>query len=50
MGVYLDGILYCIVFLGDGEGKGIIVYNIEEEKWLVDCICLFLNYNSLNIM
>lgn len=49
-GVYSDGILYCIAFLGDGEGKGIIAYNIEEEKWLVDRTCLLPNYNSSNIM
>uniref|UniRef100_A0A7I4EKE3 F-box domain-containing protein n=1 Tax=Physcomitrium patens TaxID=3218 RepID=A0A7I4EKE3_PHYPA len=34
-GVYRGGLLYCIAFLPAG-GKGVIVYDVEKEKWVPD--------------
>ena len=33
-GVYSNGTLYCIANLGDGLGKGVLAYNVEDRKWL----------------
>jgi F-box interacting protein len=38
-GVCINGILYCIAFLEDGSGKGVLAYNVEEGKWLSDWKC-----------
>ena len=38
-GVCINGILYCIAFMEDGSGKGVLAYNVEEGKWLSDWNC-----------
>ena len=38
-GVCINGILYCIAFMEDGSGKGVLAYNVEEGKWLSDWKC-----------
>ena len=35
-GVCSNGTLYCIATLGDGLGKGVLAYNVEDRKWLSD--------------
>ena len=38
-GVCINGILYCIAFMEDGSGKGVLAYNVQEGKWLSDWKC-----------
>jgi hypothetical protein len=38
-GVYSNGTLHCIVNLGDGLGKGVLAYNVEDRKWVSDWKC-----------
>ena len=38
-GIVINRILYCIAFLEDGSGKGVVAYDMEEGKWLVDWKC-----------
>jgi len=38
-GVYSNGTLYCIVNLGNGLGKGVLAYNVEDRKWVSDWKC-----------
>jgi F-box interacting protein len=35
-GAYANGILYCIAFLEDDQGKGLLAYSVAEEKWRPD--------------
>ena len=38
-GVFINRILYCIAFLEDGSGKGVVAYDMDEGKWLSDWKC-----------
>ena len=38
-GICINGILYCIAFLEDGSGKGVLAYDVDEGKWLWDWKC-----------
>ena len=38
-GVCINEILYCIAFLEDGSGKGVLAYDVEEGRWLLDWKC-----------
>ena len=38
-GVYINGTLYCVAILGDGSGKGVLAYNVEDRKWVSDWTC-----------
>lgn len=33
-GVYKDGNVFCVAFLDQERGRGILGYNLNEEKWL----------------
>ena len=47
-GVCINGILYCIAFLEDGSGKGVLAYNVEEGRWLVDWKCSLPGQGNAN--
>ncbi|KAG0558323.1 hypothetical protein KC19_10G019100 [Ceratodon purpureus] len=36
-GVHKDGYLYCIAFLDQHTGRGILRYNLNEGNWLKNC-------------
>ncbi|KAG0610953.1 hypothetical protein M758_7G103400 [Ceratodon purpureus] len=36
-GIHINGLLYCIAFLEGDRGKGLLVYNVAEERWLPEC-------------
>jgi hypothetical protein len=38
-GVFINRILYCIAFLEDGSGKGVVAYDMDKGKWLLDWKC-----------
>ena len=38
-GVCVNGILYCIAFLEDMSGKGVLAYDVDKGKWLLDWKC-----------
>ena len=38
-GVCTNGILYCISYLADGSGKGVVAYDVAAGAWLSDWRC-----------
>ena len=38
-GIFVNGILYCIAFLEDGSGKGVVAYDMDAGNWLLDWKC-----------
>lgn len=49
-GVCINGILYCIAFLEDGSGKGVLAYDVEEGRWLLDWICPLPDQGNANTL
>ena len=38
-GIFINRILYCIAWLKDRSGRGVVAYGMDEGKWLVNWKC-----------
>ena len=51
-GAYKDGIVYCIAFLDEDRGRGLLAYNVKEGRWLSHLACPLpttQNFNTLQV-